>query len=305
MNRFQITILGCGSAMPSTNHYPPAQLVNLNEKLFLIDCGEGTQLQMRKFKIRMSKLHSLFISHLHGDHIFGIPGLLSTLSLMGRTADLDIYAHKELNLMLEPLMIYMGHHLTFNINLFPLNPEQPEILFENKSIKISSFPLKHRIPANGFLFEEKPSPRHIIREMIDFYQIPFRQIAGIKAGENFVTEQGEIIANERLTTPGKPSRKFAYCSDTAYYPEMIPYIKDVDLLFHEATFAESERDRAAETFHSTARQAAKIAKAAKAKQLVIGHYSSRYNELQPLLDEAAAAFPETHLALQGKIFELK
>lgn len=257
MTKFQVTILGCGSAMPTTLHNPPSQLIELNEKLFMVDCGEGTQLQMRRFKARMSKLQSVFISHLHGDHIFGLPGLLSTLSLLGRTKDLTIYAHKEINLMLKPLLIYLGHYMQFKIHLVPLNPDSHEVLFENRSIRISSFPLKHRIAANGFLFEE------------------------IKSG-----------------------RSFAYCSDTAFYPEIIPYIKGSNLLFHEATFAESERQRAMETYHSTASQAAEIAKAAEVKKLVIGHYSSRYNELGVLLKEAVDLFPNSELAVEGKVFEL-
>jgi len=285
-------------------HNPPSQLVDLNEKLFMIDCGEGTQLQMRKFKARISKLHSLFISHLHGDHIFGLPGLLSTLSMLGRTGDLHIYAHKEINLLIKPFLIYMGKHMSFKIKLFPLNPERQELLFENQSIKVSSFPLKHRIATNGFLFEEKESPRHIIREMIDFYRIPVKQIAEIKEGADFITPDGTIIRNKILTSSGNPARRYAYCSDTAYAPEIIPYIRNVDLLYHEATFAESELARAGETYHSTARQAAEIARAANVRQLVIGHYSSRYNELGVLLKEAAAVFPCTELAVEGKIFDL-
>jgi ribonuclease Z len=304
MTKFQITILGCGSAMPTTLHNPPSQLVDMNEKLFLIDCGEGTQLQLRKYKARMSKLHCLFISHLHGDHIFGLPGLLSTLSMLGRTSDLNIYAHQEIDFLLSPLLTYMGNHLSFKINLFPLNADHQELLFENKSIKVTSFPLKHRIAANGFLFEQKETPRHIIREMIDFYHIPLRQIQEIKNGADFLTTDGTLIRNEHLTYPGNPARRYAYCSDTAYAREIIPYIENVDVLYHEATFAESELARARETYHSTARQAAEIARAARVKKLVIGHYSSRYSELGTLLKEAVAVFPDTELAVEGKMLSL-
>ncbi len=304
MTKFEITILGCGSAMPTTLHHPPSQLIDLNEKLFMIDCGEGTQLQMRKYKARKSKLHSLFISHLHGDHIFGLPGLISTLSLLGRTADLNIYAHKEIDFLLNPLLSYLGNHISFKINLFPLNPSAEELLFENRTMKVTSFPLKHRIDANGFLFEQKESARHIIREMIDFYHIPVKQIQEIKNGADYLTPDGALILNEHLTYPGNPARRYAYCSDTAYAPEIIPYIKDVDLLYHEATFAESELMRAEETFHSTARQAAEIAAAAGVKKLMIGHYSSRYSEIGTLLKEAVAVFPHTELAVEGKIVSL-
>jgi len=230
--------------------------------------------------------------------------LLSILSMLGRTGDLHIYAHKEINLLIKPFLIYMGKHMSFRIKLFPLNPERQELLFENKSIRIFSFPLKHRIVTNGFLFEEKESSRHIIREMIDLYQIPLKQIPEIKEGADFITPDGTIIRNNILTSPGNPPRRYAYCSDTAYAPEIVPYIKNVDLLYHEATFAESELIRAGETYHSTARQAAEIARAANARQLVIGHYSSRYNELGTLLKEAVAVFPNTELAAEGKVFEL-
>ena len=304
MTKFKVTILGCGSAMPTTLHNPPSQLVEMNEKLFMIDCGEGTQLQMRKFKTSIGKLHSVFISHLHGDHIFGLPGLISTLSLLGRKSDLNIYAHKEIEFLINPLKEYLGGHLTFNVNIIPLNPEKEEVIFENHNIKISSFPMNHRIDTNGFLFEEKASLRHIIREMIDFHEIPISLINDIKNGADFVKSNGEIIKNEILTYEGNPSKKYAYCSDTAYTPEMAKYISKSDILYHEATFAESEISRAAETYHSTARQAAEIAKVAQVKKLVIGHYSSRYNQLGFLLKEAVNVFPDTELASEGKIFEL-
>lgn len=304
MTKFEVTVLGCGSAMPTTLHNPPSQLVDLNEKLFMIDCGEGTQLQMRKYKARMSKLHSLFISHLHGDHIFGLPGLLSTLSMLGRTKELNIYAHREIDFLLNPFLDYMGRYISFKINLIPLHPDSHEQLFENRSVKISSFPLRHRIATNGFIVEEKASPRHIIRERIDFYNIPLKQIKEIKEGADYRTPDGTVIRNEQLTLPGNPPRRYAYCSDTAYAPEIIPYIEHVDLLYHEATFAESELVRAGETFHSTARQAAEIARAAKVKRLIIGHYSSRYNELNTLLKEATDVFQDTELAVEGKVLTL-
>jgi ribonuclease Z len=304
MTNFNITILGCGSAMPTTLHNPPSQLVDMNDKLFMIDCGEGTQLQMRRYKTRMSKLHSLFISHLHGDHVFGLPGLLSTLSLLGRTGDLNIYAHKEIDFLLNPILKHFGRHVGFKINLIPINPDGKQLLFENKSVKIYSFPLKHRIVTSGFLFEEIKTQRHIIREMIDFYQVPIRQIQAIKNGDNFVTSDGTLIKNALLTRPGTPSRKYAYCSDTAFSPEIVPHIENVDLLFHEATFAESEAVRAKETYHSTARQAAEIARLASVKKLIIGHFSSRYNELNKLLEEAKSVFENTVLAKEGGIFEV-
>lgn len=304
MTKFQVTILGCGSAMPTTLHHPPAQLVNVNEKLFMIDCGEGTQLQMRKFQMRMSKLHSIFISHLHGDHIFGLPGLISTLSLIGRKADLNIYAHKEIDGLIHPLTQYLGTRLSFKINIIPLQADARQLIFENGSLRIFSFPLKHRMPTNGFLFEEKERPRNVIREMIRFYNIPVKQIREIKEGGDFITSDGTVIRNEILTHPVRPQRRFAYCSDTAFYPEVATHIQQADLLYHEATFAESEAKRAGETYHSTAREAALVAKEANVKRLIIGHFSSRYNELDNLLSEAKAVFPNTELAEEGKTWEL-
>lgn len=299
MTRFDVKILGCGSAMPTTLHNPSSQLVNANEKLFMIDCGEGTQLQMRKFKTRISKLHSIFISHIHGDHILGLPGLISTLNILGRKMDLNIYAHKEIEPLLLSALDFFCPHLVFQVHFFPLNADAFEQIYENKSLRVCSFPLKHRIPTCGFLFEEKESLRHIKREMIDFYQIPIKQIKEIKSGADFVTSDGRVIPNEMLTSPAKPPRRYAYCSDTAYCPDIIPYIEGVDALYHEATFAESEAIRAQQTFHSTARQAAKIAKAANVKKLILGHFSSRYTELDDLLHEAQSVFPDTLLAYEG------
>ena len=304
MTRFEITILGCGSAMPTTLHNPSSQLVNVNEKLFMIDCGEGTQLQLRKYKTRINKLHSIFISHLHGDHVFGLPGLLATLSLLGRTGDLNIYAHKDMELFLDPFIKHFGNQFPYKINLTPLDPYQHQLIFENNSIRVFSFSLKHRIPTSGFLFEEKDRPRHIKREMIDFYNIPVCKINEIKKGGDYLTDDGKWIKNEILTTPAIPPRTYAYCSDTAYSPEIIPYIQHSDVLYHEATFAEAENLRAQETYHSTARQAAEIARSANVRKLIIGHFSSRYHELGELLDEAQAVFPETELADEGMTINL-
>ncbi len=299
MSKFQITILGCGSAMPTTYRNPTSQLIEVNEKLFMIDCGEGTQLQMRKQRAKMTKLHSIFISHLHGDHVFGLPGLLSTLSLMGRNGELNIYAHKELELFLEPFIKYFGTQLSYKINHIAIEPHKHQTIFENKSITISSFPLKHRIHTNGFIFEEKEAPLHMRGDMIEFYNIPYSKINNIKHGADFITDDGRVIKNELLTTPPTPPRKYAYCSDTAYYPEVIPYIKDADVLYHEATFEEADSARATKTYHSTARQAAEIAKQAMVKKLIIGHYSSRYRELDNLHREAKAVFDNTELAFEG------
>lgn len=304
MTPFKIQILGCGSALPTKMHNPSSQLVDMNGKLFMIDCGEGTQLQMRKVGARIGKLHSIFISHLHGDHVFGLPGLLSTLGLLGRTAELTIYAHQELEQFINLLIDFFCKNLSYKVHLEVLKKEGHNVIFENKSIIISSFPLKHRIATSGFLFKEKESLRHIKREMIDFYNIPIREINNIKSGANYTTPTGEVIDNERLTTPPDPRRSYAYCSDTAYDESIIPYIQGVNLLYHEATFAESEIARAKKTGHSTARQAAEIAKLADVDKLIIGHFSSRYTNLNPLLKEAKVVFPNTELAYDGKAIEI-
>ena len=304
MTPFNIQILGCGSALPTTKRNPSSQLVDVNGKLFMIDCGEGTQLQMRKFGARMSKLHSIFISHLHGDHVFGLPGLISTLNLLGRTAELTIYAHQEMEQFLNPILDLFCRDLSYNVRLVLLRRKGYNLIYENRSISIYSFPLKHRIATSGFLFKEKEKQRHIKREMIDYYNIPIREINNIKNGADFITPQGIAIPNKRLTTPPNPQRSYAYCSDTAYDESIVPYIKGVDLLYHEATFAESEIARTKKTGHSTARQAAEIAKLAEVKKLVIGHFSSRYKDLNPLLEEAKAVFPNTELAEEKKTFQI-
>ncbi|MDR1743764.1 MAG: ribonuclease Z [Dysgonamonadaceae bacterium] len=304
MTRFEVKILGCGSALPTLAHNPSSQLVDVNEKLFMIDCGEGTQLQLRKYKTRISKLHSIFISHLHGDHVFGLPGLISTLNLIGRTADLTVYAFKEIECLLQPTLDFFCNRISFKVNLIPLQTNELQLIYESHALRVFSFPLKHRAPACGFLFEEKESPRHIIREMIDFYRIPIKQIPGIKAGADFTTEEGKVVENARLTTPGAPPRRYAYCSDTAFFPKMLPCIAGADLLYHEATFAEADALRAHQTYHSTAREAAEIAREAGVKKLLIGHFSSRYTETDALLAEARAVFPNTESAFEGMTLSL-
>lgn len=299
MTPFQVTILGCGSAMPTTYRNPTSQLIEVNNKLFMIDCGEGTQLQMRKYKARMSKLHSIFISHLHGDHVFGLPGLLSTLSLMGHTGEINIYAHKELEYFLTSFMKYYGTQLNYKINHFHLDSKNNSVIYENKSIEISSFPLKHRVDTNGFVIAEKDAPLHMKGDMIDFYRIPFSKIKEIKDGADFITEDGRVIDNKLLTTLPNSPRKYAYCSDTAYSTKIIPYIKGADVLYHEATFEEADKARAKKTYHSTAKQAAEIAKQSEVKKLIVGHYSSRYRELNQLHSEAKSIFENTVLAFEG------
>jgi ribonuclease Z len=304
MERFEVNILGCGSALPTTKHFLSSQVVNFRDKLYMIDCGEGAQLQFRAMKLNFQKLNRIFISHLHGDHCFGLPGLVSTLGLLGRTADLHIHAHPDAGKIFEPLLGYFCKTLPYSIYFHPFNPLKSEPIFEDRTLKVTTIPLKHRVPCAGFLFEEKPGSAHIIREMIDFYQVPVSRIRAIKDGAPFFSEEGKTIPNAVFTHPAEPPRKYAYCSDTAYYEKIIPIIAGVDVLYHEATFGNADSARAEETFHSSAAQAASIAKAANAGKLVIGHFSARYPDEQTLLNEALDIFPETQSAYEKMILKL-
>ena len=299
MNKFEINILGCGSALPTTRHYPSSQILNVRDKLFMIDAGEGAQQQFRRMGLKFSRLQHIFISHLHGDHCFGLPGLLSTLSMLGRTGELVIHAYGELEGILRPILDYFCRDMLYQVRINPVSPWKNEIIYEDRSVTVSTIPLKHSAPTCGFLFEEKRTDAHIIRDMIDFYQIPIKEIAGIKAGNDYVTPEGMIIPNDRLTIPSDEPRKYAYCSDTAYSEKIIPIIEGVDLLFHESTFMQADLARAKETAHSSAMQAAEIARKASVKKLLIGHYSARYTVISELLKEAQSIFPDTIAAYEG------
>lgn len=304
MADFNINILGCGSALPTTRHSATSQIVDLRDKLYMIDCGEGTQVQMRKMRIRFNRLNHIFISHLHGDHCFGLPGLISTLGMLGRMGELVVHGPKDVETFMKPVLDLFCKGLEFDVRFNAIDPYRHSLVLEDRSLSVYSIPLKHRIPACGYLFAEKPKEAHIIREMTDFYQIPVKWMKDIKQGKDYVTPEGEIIPNNRLTRPADPPRRYAYCSDTAYHPSVIPIIEGADILYHEATFAEEDAARAKETFHSTARQAAEIARQAHVKQLVIGHYSARYDDLTPLEKEARSVFPNTWLAHEGMVLPL-
>ena len=304
MADFDINILGCGSALPTTRHLATSQVVDLRDKLYMIDCGEGSQLQMRRMHIKFSRLNHIFISHMHGDHCFGLPGLISTLGLLGRIGELVIHAPKEIEGYMRPILYTFCKGMPYEVRFNHIDTHSHSLIMEDRSLSVYSIPLKHRIPTCGFLFEEKPKEAHIIREMIDFYQIPIHSIKDIKQGKDYVTPEGEVIPNARLTRPATPPKRYAYCSDTAYNPSMIPIIEGVDLLYHEATFAERDKARAKETFHSTARQAAEIAQKANVKRLVIGHYSARNDVLTELYDEAKELFPTTILGNEGMVLSV-
>ncbi len=294
-----VTILGCNSALPVIERFQTAQIVHFREKMFMIDCGEGTQIRMRQFKIKPTRLNHIFISHLHGDHVFGLIGLISSLGMVGRTADLVIHAHPDLEKMLQPQIDYYCAEMSYKVIFESIDPRKHVLIYEDRSLRVFSIPLKHRVPSCGFLFEEKEKPRHIIREMIDFYHIPLKEIPFIQQGADFITEDGTVIPNERLTRPATPPKRYAYCSDTAFSKRIIPWIEGVDLLYHEATFLHTDIVRAKATGHSSAQQAAEIARDAHVKQLIIGHYSARYDHIEDLLAEAQAIFSNTRLAFDG------
>lgn len=296
MEKFELHVLGCGSALPTTRHFPTSQIVNVRDKLFMIDCGEGAQLQFRKSRLKFSRLNHIFISHLHGDHCFGLLGLISTLNLLGRTAELHIHSPKGLEDLMIPMLDFFNRQMTYRVLFHEFGTKEAAVVYEDRSLTVTTIPLRHRMPCCGFLFAEKPGPNHILRDMIDFYQVPVYELNRIKNGADYVTPEGEVIPNARLTRPSAALRRYAYCSDTIYLPSVTEQIKGVDLLFHEATFAEDAAPRAKETFHTTASQAARIARDAEVKKLLIGHFSARYDDEQVLLDEARAVFPNTQLA---------
>lgn len=270
----------------------------------MIDCGEGTQVQLRRSRLRFGRLNHIFISHLHGDHCFGLIGLISTFGMLERTADLHIHCHPDLEQILQPQIAFFCKGMSYKVVFHPFNPQERAIIYDDRSISVETIPLKHRMPTCGFLFREHPTANHIRRDMIDFYHIPICLINRIKNGEDYETEDGTVLPNSRLTYPAAPARSYAYCSDTAYKPSIAEQIKGVDLLFHEATFMNRDSARAKQTMHSTAEQAALIAREAGVKRLVIGHYSSRYDDENELLKEAQAVFSETTPAQENLSIEL-
>lgn len=296
MEKFELHILGCGSALPTTRHFPTSQVLNVRDKLFMIDCGEGAQLQFRKSHLKFSRLNHIFISHLHGDHCFGLLGLISTLNLLGRTADLHIYSPKGLEELMAPMLAFFNREMTYRLFFHPFETKEATQIYEDRSLTVSTIPLRHRIPCCGFLFAEKPGLNHIVREMVDYYQVPLYELNRIKNGADYVTPEGELIPNSRLTRPAAPARRYAYCSDTLPLASVREQVRGVDLLFHEGTFAEEAAPRARETFHTTAAQAATLAREAGVKRLVIGHFSARYEDESLLLQEATRIFPDTVLA---------
>lgn len=301
MQKFDLYILGCGSALPTTRHNPTAQVLDVRDKLFMIDCAEGTQLQLRKQKLKFSRLNHIFISHLHGDHCFGLPGLLSTFNLLGRTAKLHIYSpYERLEELMRPWLSYFCAEMTYEVVFHAVDPKVAAVVYEDRTLTVETIPLRHRVPCCGYLFREHAPRPHIRRDMIDFLGVPFHAINTIKAGADWVDANGKVWENSKLVIPHEEkARAYAYCSDTLYRPSLVEQLKGVDLLFHEATFADAERKRAKETGHSTSVQAAKIAVDSHVKRLVIGHFSARYENETVLLEEAQRIFPNSIAATEG------
>ena len=296
MEKFELHILGCGSALPTTRHFPTSQVLNVRDKLFMIDCGEGAQLQFRRARLKFSRLNHIFISHLHGDHCFGLWGLISTLNLLGRTAELHIHSPRGLEELMRPTLAFFNRQMTYEVLFHEFEADAPAVVYEDRSLTVTTLPLRHRIPCCGFLFVEKPGLNHIVRETVDFYGVPVYELNRIKNGADYVTPEGKVVPNHVLTRPADPPRKYAYCSDTVCLPGLSESLQGVDLLFHEATFATDNLVRARETFHTTAAQAAELARSAGAKRLLIGHFSARYEDESVFLQEAQEIFPAAQLA---------
>lgn len=293
---FLIHILGCGSATPSLRHNLSSQVVEIREKFFMVDCGEGTQLQLRHHRLRFSSISAIFITHLHGDHCFGLIGMISTFGLTGRIAPLHIYAPSELGDMLNRQIALFCPNIEYKIEFHAVDTTKQVVVYDDRSLSIETIPLTHRVPCCGYLFREKPTLPHIDRASCDYYHVPISQFQNIKEGHSFIDDEGREIPSRLLTRPADPPRSYAYCSDTAFKPNICSQIHGINLLYHEATFASDKEDNAQKYFHSTAAQAARIAQMAEVKQLMIGHFSARYEDEQILLDEAKTIFPNTILA---------
>ncbi|MCB0488942.1 MAG: ribonuclease Z [Cyclobacteriaceae bacterium] len=302
---FQVTILGSSGALPAYGRFPSSQYLNINQSHFLIDCGEGVQMQLKKFSVPFHKIDRIFISHLHGDHYLGLMGLLFSMHLLKRTADLHLYSQRGLDEIITLQLKYSRSALNFKIVFHQVPYSESSLLYEDDSIAIHSFPLIHKIPCTGFLFSEKTKPRRIDKDKITD-GMRLQHIALLKQGKDVINEDGTLLyKNKDYTLDPRPSYSYAYCSDTAYSPELLKHINGVDLLYHEATFTREHEDKAMETLHSTASQAGRIAKDAGAKNLIIGHFSARYKELEPLRAEAKTEFQSTHLAIEGETFDLE
>lgn len=304
MQPFKVYILGCGSALPTLRHNASSQVVLIRDKMFMVDCGEGTQVQLRRSHINFNKISAVFITHLHGDHCFGLIGLISTWGMLGRINPLHVFAPQDFFPILQQQLELFCSGLDYDVVFHIVDTTKNEIVYEDKSLTIVSIPLSHRVDCCGYLFCEKGTLPHIRRDMIDFYNIPECQRNNIKNGADWVTPEGKVIPNSYLTTPSDRPRSYAYCSDTKYLPELHKMIKGVDLLYHEATYCSENKSRAKMFYHSTAEQAATVALNAGAKKLILGHFSARYDDEGIILQEARNVFPNTELAKEMAVFDV-
>lgn len=304
MEPFKIHILGCGSALPTLKHNASSQLIEMRGKCFMVDCGEGAQMQFRRSHIHFSKLNAIFISHMHGDHCFGLMGLLSTLGMLGRTSKLRIYAPKDYEPLFRQQVEFFMQTMEYEMEMIPIDTEKQQVIYEDHSLTVETVPLQHRVPCCGFIFREKSTLPHIRRDMIDYYGIPVSQINNIKNGADWTNEDGDVIPNARLVQPADSPRSYAYCSDTRFMPALKEQVKGVTVLYHESTYTAEQEDRAKIYYHSTARQAATIAAGAGVGTLLLGHYSARYNDEQVLLEEAKAVFDHSILSQEGMVFDV-
>jgi ribonuclease Z len=300
---FSVTILGSNSALPTSERNPTAQVLSASGRFFLIDCGEGTQMQLRRNRVHFGRINHIFISHLHGDHVFGLPGLISSYGLLGRSKDLHIYCHPDLEMMMRPFMAYFSHDLPYKVIYHHIEYGQPGVIFEDDVFEVLTIALEHRIPTVGFLFREKPKERNINKSACDCYEIPLRWFPHLKKGDDFI-EGSMVVQNEKLTFEPIRPKSYAFCTDTRMIESVIPALRDIDLLYHEATFLDDQEALAHKTFHSTARQAASVARSANVGKLLLGHFSSRYKDLQPFLDEARTVFGNSEIAQEGRTFEV-
>ncbi len=300
----KLTILGCYAATPRTITNPTSQVLEIKNRMFLIDCGEGTQVQLRKNKIKFSKINQVFISHLHGDHFFGLIGLISTFSLLGRTTDLHIYGPKGIKEIILLQLRLSNSWTNYDLYFHELESEVSETIFEDDKVVVTTIPLKHRVYTNGFLFQEKLGERKLNMDAVLNHDIESCYYQKIKNGKDITLEDGRIISNSILTFDPIQPKSYAFCSDTVYHEAIVPIIENIDVLYHESTFLESEDTLALKTLHSTAKQAARIALKANAKHLILGHYSTRYDSITVFQEEAKTIFPEVLLADDGKTFEL-
>jgi ribonuclease Z len=302
---FSITILGSNSAVPAHGRHPSAQIVHVQQKLYLVDCGEGTQMRFAQYGIRWNRINQIFISHLHGDHYFGLVGLISTFHLLKRNKPLDIFAPAGLEAILRLQLEAGNTQLCYPIQFHIVDTTAHQVIFENKELMVSSLPLNHRIPCCGFLFQEKTGDRKINKAKIEELALPHHLLHRIKAGEDVTDPKtGELLTNQSLTLPPLRARSYAYCSDTTYFAPLEEQVKGVDVLYHDCTFDKAGTQRAIDTYHGTTEQAARLAQKAGVKKLLIGHFSAKYDDLSPLLAESQAIFPDTELALEGKIVEI-